>query len=772
MKVSHFCRPASLLRYRRQAFVANPVLGRWLLAGILFCNLIQSSAANPPLVLGSARIQGPAADLETGLLLLTELSCVNCHRPPAALSEWLPVRSAPDLNGLRNRIQRPHLQAFIEDPSATKPGTVMPHMMAAHKAKSRKSLAAGLTKFLFSLEPFEDEPFPEGNVETGDRYYHEFGCVACHGPKGESPEDFVPLGPLKDKYTYQGLASFLMDPLKTRSTARMPRIPLTRQEAADLAAYLMQGNTAVSSVKSTRGSFVGRTAFRSLGCASCHSVRYKRDILKSKLKPKALIVLDPTSESGCLSNKPKKGVPFYGLSETQRKVLQVALNAVKQDLNWTVSQKLTHTLNALNCLACHPRDGRGGPSLALKPFFKTTGQDMEDEGRFPPVLTGAGRKFQALSLQAILTGQGAARSYMVTRMPDFGSDHAARLTQWLEASDLTDDIPPTPREGDENNVGRNMWGRHLMGTEGLSCITCHALNGHRSLGMPGMDLAQVSRRLRPEWFRDYLISPAVFRPGTRMPSFWPDGRPTVKGNGGTSARQIDSLWVYLNELDQSRLPDGLERQGNFELKPQGRPMVFRTFMKQAGLAAIAVGFPDGRNVAFDAAKLRWALGWKGRFLDAEGTWDDRFTPLANPLGDSVFQWPQGEFDVLDASGNAEAQFRGYRLDPSGTPTFVYHIETIQIEDRMSPVEHGWVQQLKLTSELERTIRFEIAVAKAIQPAAPHQWTIDGPLPIKVFVSDAMPIPEIVNHADGKALVIEERLPANEITQWRLEWRVE
>ena len=105
----------------------------------------------------------------------------------------------------------------------------------------------------------------------------------------------------------------------------------------------------------------------------------------------------------------------------------------------------------------------------------------------------------------------------------------------------------------------------------------------------------------------------------------------VNGNGGTTARQIDSLWVYLNELDQSRLPEGLERKGNYELKPPGRPMVFRTFMKQAGLAAIAVGFPDGRHVAFDATQVRWALGWKGRFLDAEGTWDDRFTPLASPL---------------------------------------------------------------------------------------------------------------------------------------------
>ena len=724
------------------------------------------------MVLGTARIQGATADLESGLLLLTELSCVNCHRPPAAFAEWLPLRSAPDLNRMRNRLQRSHLQSWIEDPNRVKPGTVMPHMMAAHKAKSRRSLALGLTKFLLSLEPFEVEPFPEGNRERGNRYYHEFGCVACHGPMEESTEDSVPLGPLKEKYTRPGLASFLMDPLKTRSSARMPRIPLTQQEAADLAAYFMPGDTTASSVDSSMGSLVGRTAFRSLGCASCHSVRYQGAILKSKLKSQALIVLDPMSESGCLSQQAQKGVPFYPLSGSQRNALQVALQSVKQGLEWTVSQKLAHTLNALNCLACHPRDGRGGPSLALKPFFRTIGQDLEDEGRFPPVLTGAGRKFQPLSLQAIITRQGAARSYMVTRMPDFGSDHATRLTQWLEASDLTDDIPPTPREGDENNVGRSMWGRHLMGTQGLSCITCHALDGHPSLGMSGMDLAYVSRRLRPEWFRDYLINPAAFRPGTRMPSFWPEGQPILNGYRGTGARQIDSLWVYLNELDQSRLPDGLERQGNFELKPQGRPMVFRTFMKQAGLAAIAVGFPDGRNVAFDAVKVRWALGWKGRFLDAESTWDDRFTPLASPLGEFLFQWPQGEFDVPASTGNAHARFRGYRLDPSGTPAFLYQLGSIQIEDRMSPASHGWTQQLKIRSEQERIIRWEIAVAEAIQPAGSNQWTIAGPLPMKVTISESMPVPEIVDHTYGKALVIETPLPGNKITQWRLEWRVE
>ena len=127
-------------------------------------------------------------------------------------------------------------------------------------------------------------------------------------------------------------------------------------------------------------------------------------------------------------------------------------------------------------------------------------------------------KLTEQALHQVLRGNGAVRPYLATRMPDFGEAHAKQLSQLLAAADARADVKPTPRHGSENKVGRNKYGRDLMGVKGLNCITCHQLAGHKSLGIQALDLASAPERLRPEWFRDYLINPAAFRPGTRMPS--------------------------------------------------------------------------------------------------------------------------------------------------------------------------------------------------------------------------------------------------------------
>ena len=70
----------------------------------------------------------------------------------------------------------------------------------------------------------------------------------------------------------------------------------------------------------------------------------------------------------------------------------------------------------------------------------------------------------------------------------------------------------------------------------------------------------------------------------------PEGNAISKMSGRNTPRQIDSIWVYLNEFEQTRLPEGLEKKGSFVLKPGKRPIVFRTFMEGAGTHAIAIGF--------------------------------------------------------------------------------------------------------------------------------------------------------------------------------------
>ena len=383
-------------------------------------------------------------------------------------------------------------------------------------------------------------------------------------------------------------------------------------------------------------------------------------------------------------------------------------------------------MRQLNCTACHTRDGLGKPDPERNSLFSTTGNDLGDEGRLPPLITGVGAKLTETALHKVLRGEGVIRPYMTTRMPDFGEAHAKFLVQHLTTADARAGVKATARDGRENEVGRNQYGRELLGTKGVNCITCHQLGGYKSLGIQAMDLASSPKRLRPEWFRDYLINPAKFRPGTRMPSFWPDGKAVSPILGRNTERQIDSIWVYLNEFEQSRLPEGLEKKGGFEIKPEKRPIVFRTFMKGAGTHAIAVGYPSGIHAAFDSEQIRWALMWRGKFLDAESTWDDRFTPPTSPLGDSVITLGSGPAvailkNLKQTWPKDGLQMQGYRLTKEGTPTLLYSHGTTKVTDTLTPKGKGMRQLIEFTGT-KKDLWVRIATAKDFVNDKPGIWS--------------------------------------------------
>ena len=79
-----------------------------------------------------------------------------------------------------------------------------------------------------------------------------------------------------------------------------------------------------------------------------------------------------------------------------------------------------------------------------------------------------GAKLTDAALLKVLRGEGTVRPYMSTRMPDFGEAHAKFLTRHLAATDVRANVKPTPRDGEENKVGRNKYGRELMGVKGLN----------------------------------------------------------------------------------------------------------------------------------------------------------------------------------------------------------------------------------------------------------------------------------------------------------------
>ena len=666
--------------------------------------LIVLSARAEPLVVGFERFHAAAPDAVGGRLLYNELGCINCHGGDTGL----PSRRGPDLTTATTRANADWLRAFIADPARHRSGTTMPHVLANQEADDVEAVV----HYLGALTPKKTAPpkkISHLNAELGKALYHTKGCVACHAPRADyAPPDGRPAAgdfshgaiafpALAEKYDVATLAAFVRDPLATRPDGRMPRIEMEEQDVLDIAAYLLGivGSDAEVAPKlpvfTSNSTLVarGREIVTAARCAACHTL---------PSAPAVQWVALQRNTGGCLDEIPAAGLPRYALSPAQRTALLAYLPVRATPVS--PAQSATDTLKALNCVACHERDGHGGPDAARKPYFLGD-HNLGDTGRFPPPLTGIGRKLQPEWLAQALAGKRRERPYLATRMPLYGAA-VAHLPALFAACDA--------RQETALPAGDVEAGRKLLGTlGGVSCITCHRWGNRASLGIQAIDISTLASRLQSGWLRDYVINPAAHRPGTLMPSFWPDGKAANRDIlGGDTDRQIASIIAFARE--GKGLPEGfpITSAREFELIPGSRPIVLRTFMADVGTHAILVGFPAGVHLAYDGRDCRPTLTWKGRFFDAYGTWFSRFAPFEKPLGESVVAWPAAS----DAAG--ARKFEGYRLDAAGVPTFLFSVGGVPVAERIEPAENG---------SLRRTLTWNLESMRALPLAHPPGLTV-------------------------------------------------
>ena len=628
-----------------------------------------------PLVTGFERFHASTPTAEGGRLLYNELGCVNCHGGETGL----PAMRGPALALVTQRVRSEWLRRFIANPAATHAGAVMPQVLA----KADEQTLVAIEHYLASLKPKAaaskaPAKIMHVNGGRGGELFHTLGCVACHAPG----KDFVPpeglpkaaefthrsigFADLKTKYSLESLGAFLFDPLKVRTDGRMPKITMEKQDAIDIAGYLLEfqgsdgrmDNPVVPADVDRTLAIAGRKAVIAAQCAACHDL--PKD---AAAKPVAL----KQSEGGCLDADHSKG-PRYALSAAQRASLKLFLAQKAEAASPKLAADLT--LQALNCVACHERDGKGGPDAGRKPYFQGD-HNLGDTGRYPPPLSGVGGKLRPEWLAKVLLGENRVRPYLKTRMPQYGAA-TVELGKLLGVADAR---VPLKFEGGDDTAGRK-----LMGTQGgAGCITCHRWGDRPSLGIQGPDLSNIAARLQEGWLREYLIDPSAYRPGTLMPSFWPAGKsfnPSILG--GDTDKQIASIFKFVESANGE--PEGFpqNRNGEFEIVPKERPVVQRAFTEGVGVRAILVGFPTGVHLAYDGDKGGPALAWKGRFFDAYLTWYSRFPTFEKPLGTQVVAWPK-----------PVGRFLGYRLDAKGNPTFLNEQGGVKVEETYEGVDNGF-----------------------------------------------------------------------------------
>lgn len=504
----------------------------------------------------------------------------------------------------------------------------------------------------------------------------------------------------------------------------------------------------------------GQELFVSLGCANCHQM----DADGSRLNAAPSIEFAQLRpQHGCLEaastrkKEPNLAVPQYDLSPAQRRAVTAVLN--NEAASSVDAQTTIHTtLARFNCYACHSRDNVGGPEFDRNPLFQTNEPEMGDEGRIPPPLDGVGDKLNDGWLNHLLAHGANDRPYMLTRMPNFGARNVGHLAQLIIQHDRIDAAELAEFDQPVHRV--KAIGRQLVGDQGLACIKCHTFGAHRATGIQAISLTGMSRRIRADWFLRYLFEPARFRPGTRMPTGFPNGQAVVRDQlEGDPQQQISAIWTYLTDGDKAGIPEGLIAK-MIELKPVDEPIIYRNFIEGTSPRGIAVGYPELAHLAWDANELCLRLIWHDRFIDASKHWVGRGPGKQVPLGDhqltveptlplAVLESLEHPWPIESVRKREGFQFHGYQLNDSGQPSFRYSTPFAAIHDFPRPVavseRDAYFERTLTISEIDSSngpVYFRAAVGRTIEPVEAG-YRVNDSMTIQVE-AEAEPIVREIN----------------------------
>lgn len=421
----------------------------------------------------------------------------------------------------------------------------------------------------------------------------------------------------------------------------------------------------------------GEDAYASLGCAACHGGPGERDL------PDAPDLGDLDLKADC---------SVTPISEPVRRFLADLPTSARTD-----AEELAFEMGRASCLSCHSRGGDGGLSESVARELTET-QDLGEEGRRPPTLDRAGYRFQTDWIRAVLADRADARPYMRARCVSVSEERAERIAAAFSAVDSVDGDEDEPEFSAEVLEA----GRKQVGVTGKVCVSCHRVQGRDSLGPQGMDLSEQSERLKPAWFREWLLRPHEIRPGTRMPSFW-IGREPEDAN-----REIDAVRVWTNFGAAAPLPDGLSIDtAGYVVEVGERPRLHAAFLDGLSARCLLVGTPARVHYAYDLANARLRWLWRGAFVDGRGTWDGRAGKLVEPLGEDWIVLPENHGPIVGDGDRLRVASR--RFDAEGHPVFVLHVAETRIEDVIQPrFEADGPVLIRRLTVLDGRARFDLA----------------------------------------------------------------
>jgi hypothetical protein len=143
--------------------------------------------------------------------------------------------------------------------------------------------------------------------------------------------------------------------------------------------------------------------------------------------------------------------------------------------------------------------------------------------------------------------------------------------------------------------------------------------------------------------------------------------------------------------------------------------------------------------------MRLAMIWKGKFVDPAGVWTGQGSGNVRPLGKPIDFSKGPELDdrdhpwIVDEGRPPNHQFKGYSLDESRRPTFVYQFENVDVRDCFQPIteQDGAPPYFRRTVSLEAAngreqLGFRAAAAEKITDEGNGVFSVGKGLKIKLL----------------------------------------
>jgi mono/diheme cytochrome c family protein len=505
-----------------------------------------------------------AVNLRKGRELAATRRCFACHT--ADVGSWLKEggmpeleTDAPSLADIGSRLKPGWLARWLQDPVALRPNATMPRAFpdAVEGIDAELDLRVrDLAAYLATLgKPGDAGKAPSDEAaEAGLRLFHRLGCISCHlAPDRDAWEDEhsrIPLRDVGSKYYPAALEAFLRQPDQHYAWIRMPNFQLTAAEASQLSAYLRSVEPReVFPAKLEEANVAnGKKLAETAGCVQCHVVGERKATSPHAKAP----------SWAALKGHECKGVRFR-FSDDDHAALQTLLakdrTAARHD---TPAEFATRQLVAMRCNACHKRDGIDDIWTSLKEENDALVADLEPteddksekwatEQNRPP-LTWVGEKLKPEWTTALLAGKLSykPRPFLKARMPAFPR-RSALLAQGLAAEHGVAPVSPADPKVEEKlaEVGQLLSAKSKWG-----CVGCHQVGEKEAVGVfeaPGVNFNLVKERLRGEYFQRWVWAPQRVEAGTKMPTSFQWGRPSLLDDvlEGDAQKQVDAFWHYL-----------------------------------------------------------------------------------------------------------------------------------------------------------------------------------------------------------------------------------